>query len=557
MNCHHWLSSLPVTGTPSVAAVVTTGPSVLHPFILKGCAIVGGGTAPDPIRKIRLRPIGASQNPPNHSRSIRSLLWLRLAVILWMALTTEALAQNLVTNTIRLAKGYNFVGVMVRHGENRIAQLFPKVPTGTVLFTYDNAAGYSASEFLETEWSLPNLVVPPAYGAILVSPVDAAEVPLVGEPAPASRPQLFTGHQLVAITPEFSAELDKWPSAAAVNDQLWFYLEGRWVRYTYDEFDTLFYPRLPKSPPASAAWYERSQASPANPAGTFAIQPAIYVNNFSPAFGVDVPLGGSRKCIQPEQSSGRLFVVGAQVLGERFNFRNLFIDPRQNLLRYLPGTGSFTLAISVDMWAWQDLVGWDRFTIQGDARLPTGLQGMTNINYTGPLTLPFSGLKPVNLTLQVGQSGILTGYLGNDLNGADWFNIFGWPVSYQWERRTPQGWVDIPGETSTVYRIIEAKPSDAGMYRQREHWECYDWYPNEVEVKVLGSFLEDTQVQAAPALAIEFPTLPGQKYQLQTSEDLQTWTNLGTPIEGTGAPFKQSFSVRSPPQVTWRVQRLQ
>jgi hypothetical protein len=58
------------------------------------------------------------------------------------------------------------------------------------------------------------------------------------------------------------------------------------------------------------------------------------------------------------------------------------------------------------------------------------------------------------------------------------------------------------------------------------------------------------------AIEIEFFTLAGQRYQVQTSDDLKTWTNLGDPIEGTGEIYHKLFSIRGGKKLFHRVERL-
>jgi hypothetical protein len=58
------------------------------------------------------------------------------------------------------------------------------------------------------------------------------------------------------------------------------------------------------------------------------------------------------------------------------------------------------------------------------------------------------------------------------------------------------------------------------------------------------------------AIEIEFFPLAGKHYQVQTSDDLKNWANLGDPIEGTGEIFHKLYSIRGGKKLFHRVERL-
>jgi hypothetical protein len=54
----------------------------------------------------------------------------------------------------------------------------------------------------------------------------------------------------------------------------------------------------------------------------------------------------------------------------------------------------------------------------------------------------------------------------------------------------------------------------------------------------------DFVLSTATAIEVGVPTIPGQRYQMETSTDLQTWTSIGSPFTGTGDRMYFMFSPR-------------
>lgn len=54
----------------------------------------------------------------------------------------------------------------------------------------------------------------------------------------------------------------------------------------------------------------------------------------------------------------------------------------------------------------------------------------------------------------------------------------------------------------------------------------------------------DFVLSTAAAIEVGVPTIPGQRYQMETSADLQTWKSIGSPFTGTGARMYFMFSPR-------------
>lgn len=58
-------------------------------------------------------------------------------------------------------------------------------------------------------------------------------------------------------------------------------------------------------------------------------------------------------------------------------------------------------------------------------------------------------------------------------------------------------------------------------------------------------------VENFAAVELEFPTALGKNYQLQGSDDLVTWTNIGAPFAGTGGVITELFSTRGGRKRFW------
>ena len=66
----------------------------------------------------------------------------------------------------------------------------------------------------------------------------------------------------------------------------------------------------------------------------------------------------------------------------------------------------------------------------------------------------------------------------------------------------------------------------------------------------------DLALSIKTAVEVEFQTFPGGQYQIQSSEDLATWTDEGEPIVGTGRKHREFYSVPVDSNRAYRVVEL-
>src|SRR5688572_3102684 len=106
------------------------------------------------------------------------------SLVCWTALNSFSATQ-----TIQADSGPNFIAIELKVGDNKLTELFPDVPVGTLLFTWDNATGWKAAQMYSTGWSHPNQVIRPWEGAVMYLPQDTTvNVTLTGDVVPLPTP---------------------------------------------------------------------------------------------------------------------------------------------------------------------------------------------------------------------------------------------------------------------------------------------------------------------------------------------------------------------------------
>src|SRR5688572_28982822 len=101
-----------------------------------------------------------------HIRNVfvaQSLVLICLSVSLERSVVAES--QNVIVYS-----GTNFVGINVKVEDNEVGQLFPDAPVGTLIFAFDNASGFVASQMTSSGWSQPSMRIAPLSGAIMILP---------------------------------------------------------------------------------------------------------------------------------------------------------------------------------------------------------------------------------------------------------------------------------------------------------------------------------------------------------------------------------------------------
>jgi hypothetical protein len=134
---------------------------------------------------------------------------------------------------------------------------------------------------------------------------------------------------------------------------------------------------------------------------------------------------------------------------------------------------------------------------------------------------------PINQQVPKGGTAVFSVALEDDATGAtiDWlFN--GAPIT---------------GEHNTSLMLANVIPFFAGTYYCKVTVGGKVYYSNEALLSV-----EDFVVKAYFALEVEFPSSVGKIYQIQRSDDLVTWSDLGEQIVGNGTTIDKIFQAREP-----------
>src|SRR4051812_39149900 len=85
----------------------------------------------------------------------KGTLFIRaILILLFCGFRASAVVEN---QTLLLHSGYNFAAINLEVGKNEIEELFPDAPRGMLVFTYDNATGFKASQKGASAWSEPSL----------------------------------------------------------------------------------------------------------------------------------------------------------------------------------------------------------------------------------------------------------------------------------------------------------------------------------------------------------------------------------------------------------------
>ena len=186
------------------------------------------------------------------------------------------------TQEVVLSGQRSFFAVELEVGENRVGDIFPIAPEGSVIFTYDNAEGYQASTRLESGWTNPEMKIEAGEGAIFwKEDPGTLQFTLQGN-EPGQDFELHAGWNLVS---EGSVSFPAGSEAGSRDgDQIVSRAGNQWQTNVYSgttgEWETEFTPTSGR-----AVWFY-TEAWPENPAGTFELQQALYLN---PPWGLRFP----------------------------------------------------------------------------------------------------------------------------------------------------------------------------------------------------------------------------------------------------------------------------
>lgn len=495
------------------------------------------------------------------------LLHLALALTLPGFFPAGALAQNEVPATIRLAKGYNLVGITRTTADNSIASLFPKPPANSLLFTYDNATGYSEVHNMNNSgtpdrWRPESFKLPLGAAVIFMSPVEGFQLELGGILVGRIYRTIYYGPSLSALTKDDFAALRH---EAIVGDRIRLVHDGVLTPYTCVE-GGVFEPPLPEYPPTGAMWYEGSPSRPAHLSGTFPMRPVVYVNNFVPALNVNLPVPPG---FESSYTSLRGYFVFFDGAGNALRAGDYFrisqgailaestISERRTLLRYVPpGAVAFGVGLQYRYLGFEE-ISRPVSVVNLDAFVPVGLNGLSTLPYPG-ISRARVGWRtqPSDQTVLVGQTANLFGDFGPESGSAIPSQLSGVTASYQWERLNEGKWEEVRGLTSSGYRLSTTALSDAGQYRLRARWAGDFYHSRVARLDVFNAPGPDLRLNTSSAIDVEFPTEIGQSYRLQISTNAQTWSNFGERINGDGTSYRQQFLLEAPEKLSWRLVRL-
>jgi hypothetical protein len=425
------------------------------------------------------------------------------------------------TQTIQADSGPNFVAVNLKVGENRLTDLFPNAPVGTLVFKFDNSAGWSAAQMYPSGWSHPNLQILPWGGCIMYLPANTSiNFTLEGEVIPLPRPdyiafgqgieQIYTGWNLVSLSlvntrsTRFFLTFDK--SRMLYNS------------YQWDDLDVHWLPVFPSR--VQAVWVYGS--SLAHPNGAFTTtNTALYFNNYAPAYGIDQkfrgvncePLTNGTAQILRRVQNGATEAVGAAVaISSEFPG---YIEPTADLVRYLPGGSSYSVRVQSGT-----LISETESSSAPDFGLapPIFPQPM-------PVFYPTFAFRsqPQDASARPGATVELSAIFQNAHILDPLVTL---DVPYQWQKHDGSTWIDVPNATSATLRIENIQPADSGAYRLRAT-ACDEYYSRTATVSLIAPLVA-SQLQAGGKVRLQVTLPVTTKAVVQTSTDLQHWSEAIT-----------------------------
>jgi hypothetical protein len=105
--------------------------------------------------------------------------------------------------------------------------------------------------------------------------------------------------------------------------------------------------------------------------------------------------------------------------------------------------------------------------------------------------------------------------------------------------------------------LPQISKQDEGSYRLRVRWSCDDVYSSIATLTIQPAEPEpELKLDIHHAVEIEFPTVIGQRYQIQVSDGAHNWVDSDAPIAGTGDRVSQLYSTRGNPALLYRVKRV-
>ena len=474
------------------------------------------------------------------SRSaIRGLLWIFL-------LPTWARSDSL---TVTVPQGLSTIANPFNYESNLVSQVLTRVPEGTQLYKFNAAAQrWQVNQFQLGAWAQGEQTLAPGEGAFIRNPSEPFSITLTGTPTPTNFvASVSSGYNLLSepagatiqLNPKSNDSLRFWdPTRTNYSPILFSIIDGTWIYQGGLVHD-------PPYRPGESFFYYRT---PAPEEAVPQVQFSVYLNNYIPASGVDVPISSSYGCF------GSTYVAqlyeqwsnGGRPVGEPIpllaSAGATYIDPKFDAVR-IPT--SFSTSYQIRVWDSRRgnsleeaeqrgfFGGRSEFFVMSpptaNLQPPVNLVGMQPF-WVGPLTpywpIPWS-TSPTNAAVVEGQSAQFQ---------AEPFGrpIWAWDLqTYQWQRETlPNTWTDIPGETSSILRIPAVQKADAGRYRVAGQFDC----KSDVSLPSVLTVLEQPRLDAAlMSEGNQNLLLSGiGPVQIEVSYDLSHWTNFAAGTNGSG-----------------------
>lgn len=258
------------------------------------------------------------------------------------------------TTNFTVPSGVSLIGMPFHRGSNTVAELFPSVPEGTLLFTYD--CGYNVNQFEFGSWSQPRQTVADGQGMMINNPGAPIVMKYLNEESVTNpTPQLRAGLNLITLPSSGVSSL-----RVAEEDVL--YRLG--TNGSLTAFYWVFGEWSPSTPVPSLgeAFFYNAQAATNRLASCDPDGVPVYFNNYVPAYNIRTPFVfianddinfsfGSGSSFLAQLLAGR-DASSLSPVGEPLPFLTGngagFLDTSAGALRYLPAS---TSVIQIRAWA--------------------------------------------------------------------------------------------------------------------------------------------------------------------------------------------------------------
>ncbi len=413
------------------------------------------------------------------------------------------------------------------HGDNSVGALFPTVPEGLQLYTF-NATNQSwkVNQFQFGAWANPSQVLQPYQAGFFRNPTNAFSIIFMGTTVENNPPAIYPGYNLISSlpSPEFFDAIAVWNTTNQNYDPQLSYFFGLWSSPP------------PSLGPGDALIYVRGESSGAS-------SNWIYFNNYIPASGIDSPIRSTLGCLGTNlfaqlfgyaggDPSGFPLPLGQGVPVQLRNQQSLgYLDPNSNNMISIPHSAT-TWTFEIRYQDVRDGTNYPTATASRGRRfsysLPNGLpyppNNLTNLPaiFDGPLS-PF-------WVVGLGHQPVIEG------ERVEFFmlnpEIYHSGFLYQWQREIgSNNWVNIPAATSTHFVIQSVTLTDGGRYRLTvvlDSCSCGTLDYNYPTLNVLQFHFLSVVPSANGQVLINGLVGSNLSFAIDYSQNLTQWTQLTT-----------------------------